>query len=158
MNSRDARSVRGRQATGSPTVGVIGFLLVLLGLAAVLIGMFALNWLAETDFGQLHDAASERGGGSGFAKSYYQWLGYTMLALATALGLLANLPIRSGAGLRVVAAVVALLGAGMTTYAISLSGQEAFGDFFDAAQAGYFVAIAGFIVIAVGAVIRPRRN
>jgi hypothetical protein len=104
----------------------------------------------------------------GVAEQYFGWLGWVLLAVAVASAVAATLPTGAAPLLRVFGALVGLAGAAITVWALKLitisgplaqlgGGSPTFFQYVEHSGVGAWLAIAGFVVIAVGAGLGPRR-
>jgi hypothetical protein len=144
-------------------VGVFGLVLTLIGAALVVVSFVALDWLSGDDgfgdnlkvkFSDLHDLVSHDS--PTLSRLYFDWLGWTLLAAVLVLGVLGNLAIRSHPLWRVLGILVGLAGAACTFFAIYGNGTS-LSDVVNYGSIGFWLAIGGFLLAAIGAVIGPRR-
>lgn len=145
-------------------VGVVGVVFALAGLAAGLIALLALQWFAgfgsvnAGKFNHIHRTIDQLGGAStGVGKAYFDWLAWTLLIAGTVLALLANIPTPASPGLRILGALVGLAGIGFTFWGIQFVHGPAYTEFLKHARVGFYVMLAGFLLITIGALIGPRR-
>ena len=175
----------------------VAAVLVVLGAAALLLAFTVLNWFrSDSDDASFFDDAGDDSTfgklSKGFAKTrngvparyrddlsfgvsdqYFGWLGWTLLAAAVVLAVLAILPLASGsAPLRVLAVLVSLAGIVLTAWAlrlIAVSGDlektistsankfPSYGDYLKHSSFGAWAAVLGFALLIV-AVLLPRRR
>jgi hypothetical protein len=144
-------------------VGIVGLVLTLIGAALVVVSFASLDWLSgddgfgdnlEVKFSDLHDLVSH--GSPTLSRLYFDWLGWTLLAAVVVFGVLGNLAIRSHPLWRVLGIMAGLAGAACTFFAIYGNGTS-LSDVAKYGAVGFWLAIAGFLLAAIGAVIGPRR-
>lgn len=138
----------------------------------------------STKFGEVHKhlgtiKAESQGlaDGTWIAKAYFGWLGWVLLAAVVVLAILGNLPARGISGLgRGLGLLVGLAGIGLTFWAIKLlslsssliaqvpSSERAqledinsYSFYWHHVSIGFWLAVAGFAVAGIGAVLGPRR-
>jgi hypothetical protein len=155
----------GARATGS--IGVPGIGLLLAGVVLLLVSFTAVDWypgsnqpsaVAHIGFTDLHhlSAASTS---VAIAKAYFGWLAWVLLILVIVVGFAANLPGPASNGLRAAGLAIGVAGAAVTYLALDkLAGWAGSGRAFDDAQAGVWLAIGGYLVAGLGAVLGPRRG
>jgi hypothetical protein len=97
-------------------------------------------------------------GVNGLSKAYFGWLGWVLLAVVGVIALAANLPTPVSPGLRILGLVLGLGGAVVTLFAIKIGSNDSFSYDLKHGGVGYWVAIAGFVVTGIGAVIGPQRG
>lgn len=149
--------------------GVAGALVAAVGAALVIVAFTAVDWFTHTGdshskFGDVHDLLSSAGRyATGPAKAYFSWLGWTLLIVALLSALLAVTP-TVGRAFRGLTPVVAAAAVVVTFVAIKLLGgagevgiTETYGDYLDHARTGFYLAVAGFVLIGIGGLIGPRR-
>ena len=140
----------------------------------------------KSKFSDIHDAldkvsAQINGAGQGLSKDvsfgvsklYFGWLGWVLLGVAVVVAVLALLPTAAAPALRLVGLIVGIAAAAITVWAldlISVSGTLAslvksrgdsvpgFTDYIKHSGLGAWAAIAGFLLIGIGAVIGPQRR
>jgi hypothetical protein len=145
-------------------VGVVGLILALIGVAVVIASFTALDWLsgddvlggtASVDFKDLHDIVGSDS--PTLQRLYFSWLGWALLAAVAVFALLGNLPTRSHPLWRVLGALTGVAGAVVTFFAVYTDGTT-LRELIVHASDGFWLALAGFLVAALGAVIGPRRR
>lgn len=128
------------------------------GTVLVFLSYCALPWFRGIDatrFLDVYDIVAALGGRApAVAGAYYTWLGWTLLALC-ALGA-ALAATRGSAPVRLLTGIVGLAAAAVTVLAVRVTDGLAFGDFLARARAGFYVALAGYVLIALGAVSGAR--
>ncbi|HET6875945.1 MAG TPA: hypothetical protein VFH38_00295 [Jatrophihabitans sp.] len=136
--------------------------------------------LGSSKYSQLHDHLTTlqheaaQGGASqyihlGVAPAYFSWLGWVLLAGCAVLALLAVLPSPLSPLLRVLGLLAGLAGVGLTLWAmdlVSVSGPLAaqlgskapgYTDWLRHSWLGAWFALAGFLLLGIGAAIGARR-
>lgn len=142
--------------------GLVGLVLSVVGAAAVVVAFLAsIDWgkSSNTTYSKIHDLLSGAPSDqvTTLAKLYFSWLGWVLLAAAFVLALLAALPTPAAGVLRTLGLLVGLGGAVVTFFAIKLATDAGFIDYLKTARVGFYLAIAGFVVIAIGALIGARK-
>ena len=109
----------------------------------------------------------------GIAPTYFSWLGWVLLVAAIVLGLAAVAPLgAASAPARILGVVVALAGIGLTLWALDLlridgpiaqrlapdQNIPSYFDYIKHTSFGAWAALAGFLLIAIGALIGPGRT
>jgi MFS family permease len=156
----------------SQSYGVLSALLTVVGAALVVLAFTLLDWfeidggpVSKSTFSEVHKALDQVDGlAAGPAKLYFSWLGWALLAAAALIALAAAVP--SLGALRVLGAIVALAALAATFVAIKLvkhvdtasADQLTYSDYLKHARFGFYFAVVGFLVIAVGAAIGPSRR
>lgn len=150
-----------RTRRAAPPVGLI---LVLIGLAAVAVGTFALPWASPADapaqeetYADLMTEAMETDPIDAppeqtFAVLYFSSLGLLLLMVVAMYGIAATLPTRY-ADRRHIHRVVAGLACAVAIWALVTAVAE-IGD----AAAGPWVAAAGYVLVVVGIFVGPSRR
>jgi hypothetical protein len=142
--------------------GIVGMVLAVLGAIACVISFTALTWFEEADPGKFSDISDivtkDHVGATGMATVYFGWLAWVLLAAALILAILANLPNAGSAALRPLGVLVALAGVGATFWAIDAYHGPAYTQFLKTADEGFYVAVGGFLLIAIGAMVGPTRR
>ena len=133
------------------------------GAIMVLVSFTEADWYAGTrgadsvgarTFGSLH-TLTQYPGTPAVAHAYFSWLAWVLLIGSIILGLGANLPTAHAHSLRLIGALVGLVGAGATYVAIEQPHQGTSGSAFDNAAAGIWLALLGFLLAGAGAAIGP---
>jgi hypothetical protein len=144
------------------TIGVAGMIIAAIGIAAMLVSFLALKWEKggpDSKFSKIHDALSAGlPGVNGLSKAYFGWLGWALLVVVAVIALAANLPTPVSPALRILGLLLGLGGAVVTLFAIKVGSNDSFSYDIKHGGIGYWVAIAGFVVAGIGAVIGPQRN
>jgi hypothetical protein len=147
---------------GGNSIGVVGSLLALIGAAAIIVAFTAVDWFSgfggHSHFSDLHDI-TKGGGSTGIAKAYFGWLGWVLLAATVLLALGANIPSPAATVLRPLGAIVGLASVGLTFWALKFESgsRPGYSEYLKHARIGFYLAAAGFLVAAIGAMIGPRR-
>jgi hypothetical protein len=147
-------------------VGVVGSVLVLLGGILLVVANTALTWLSGDDgsggtlslkFSDIHKVFNVAGAdGSQPARAYFGWLAWVLLVAVVLIGLLANAPMGLSALLRPLGLVLGLAGAGLTFWALKFDSSVSIGDELKHTSVGFWIAVAGFVLAGVGALLGPR--
>jgi hypothetical protein len=157
----------------SQRFGVVSAVLTALGALLVILAFTALDWYGDggvsgskSKFSDIHRSLDLVGGfAQGPAKLYFSWLGWALLAAAAVSALLAALP-TAGTPFRVVGVVIAVAGIVATFLAIQLlknsdavtGAYRGYSTWLKHARIGFYVAVAGFVLMAVGAATGPSRT
>jgi hypothetical protein len=148
--------------------GVFGAVTAAIGAIAVVVSFFALDWFTKgtephSHFKDVHDVLNEVGPlAAGTAKAYFSWLGWALLVAVAVIALVANMPSPLATPFRIIGALAAAATIGVTFLAIKLisapAGERAepYSEYLKHTRIGFYVAIAGFLVMGIGAVIGPR--
>jgi hypothetical protein len=105
----------------------------------------------------------------GVAPQYYSWLGWLLFAASVVLAVLAVLPFGLSVAARVLGILAGLAGVGLTLWAldlVSFSGplaprfgsKTSFTDWLSHTYIGAWLALGGFLVLAIAAATGPRRK
>jgi hypothetical protein len=147
--------------------GFVGLVLAILGAAAVVVSFVALTWFQELEqntgsgkFSDIHkviDNDAIPGGGTGIATVYFGWLGWVLLAVAAIAAIVGNLPTPASGPAQALGVLAALAGIGITFWAIKFGHFDKYTEFLKRADEGFYVALGGFLLIAIGAMFGPRR-
>lgn len=158
-------------STDRRALGGRGIALVLLGTALVVASLVGLTWYSVT--------AKADVAGSGFtftdlranadqlsapvASAYFDWLAWALLIGAAVVGIVANIPLPTANVLRVLGFLAGVAGAIGTYYALAqlFYAQHAAGGsghgVWHNSTLGLWCALAGFALLAIGAVLGPSR-
>ncbi len=126
----------------------------------VLVISFALlGWFTGgLNTGQLADAlAGEGGNAAPFAKLFYGGLGWAMVVLAVLAAIVAHLPARASVPaavrrhIQLIRLVLAVLGLVATFGSVELTSGGSYSYFLGEARGGFWVAVVGFVLLAVSA-------
>ncbi len=156
----------------SQTFGVAAALVAAVGAVLVVLAFTRVNWFTgatssdPAHFGNIRALLDTSGGSAAtLAKAYFDWLGWALLVVAVLSAILAAVP-TVGAAFRVIGPVVALGAVVLTFLAIQLlkSGITAdhalssYGDYLKNARLGFYLALAGFVLIGFGAALGPQHK
>lgn len=157
----------------SQSFGLVSAVLTGLGTLLVVLAFTALDWYGEngvsgsdSKFSDIHKALDRVGDfAQGPAKLYFSWLGWALLAAAAITALVAALP-TVGAPFRVIGVLVAIAAIVLTFLSIQLiknndtlpEAYRGYGTWLKHARIGFYVAVAGFVLIGVGAAAGPSRT
>ena len=145
----------------SYTFGFIGAAIAAVGLILGIVSFVTLDWVGESGqnltFSNLKDLVDQFGtaGLSGDTEIYFKWLAWVLLIVSFAIALLACLPSPASPLLRGLGVLAGLAGIGLTVWAVK--GDAAWSDLFKHGQIGLWLALVGFLLIAVGAAVGPQR-
>jgi hypothetical protein len=168
----------------SQTFGGLSATITALGGILLVVAFTAVNWFegsGQSHVSNVHSVLSAFGDlAAGPAKLYFSWLGWTLLVVATIAGLIAAVP-TVGRVFRAIAPVVAAGGLVATFLAVRLVGSSglasggilysptdatdelpnpglSYFDYLKEARLGFYLAVAGFVLVGVGALIGPRNR
>lgn len=131
-----------------------GFVVLVIGAIGVLLSFTALSWASanvdKAKFGDIHDSLSATGA-SGLGATYFSWMAWALLAAAAVFAILANLPSGAQNYCRALGVIISLLGIGLT-YAAVHNLKISVSDL----GAGFWVALIGFLLIGVSALVPSR--
>jgi hypothetical protein len=182
----------GQQATYAPPasspMSITGLIFVLLGTVGLVLSFTVLHWFhgdngVNSDAGglstfskihksieQLDSGAAAKFASFGVSNVYFAWLGWVLAGAAVVLGLIAvsRLGTRTPA-LKILAAVVAAVGIGITAWAIDIvsftgpaaaatKGQDGYTEYLKHTSFGAWAAVAGFLLILIGALLPARQR
>lgn len=138
--------------------GGVGAGVAVAGAVVVLVSFAVLDWIGRggspiATFRQIHDSV----GIAGYAAVYFGWLGWVLLAVTLLLALAANGASPIHGLLRTVGVLVGLGAVAATVFALKQLADASWSDIGHHADVGYWLAIAGFALMAGGAVIGPRK-
>lgn len=158
----------------SQRFGLVGAGIAAIGAIVLIVAFTAINWFdgsGDSHFGDLHKLAGaldDKNLASSWSVVYFGWLSWVLLAVGFIVAILANLPSPLSAILRGLGVLIGLVGIALTFAAIKLTKSAAaaqqagsppnYGDYFKHVSIGFWLAVVGFLVIAIGAVIGPRRS
>lgn len=142
--------------------GIAGVATGLIGAIMVLVALTGLNWFSGTttgtlDFGQADDVA-QQGLFSDFGQAYFGWLAWLFFIVVVLAVVLAAFPSPALRVFRAVGVVAGVAAAGLAFLAIQpSSGTPGYGDVLSDTSVGFWLAVAGFLLAAVGAGIGAQR-
>lgn len=134
--------------------GVAGATLAGIGAILLIISFTAVDWLkfGGTSFSDLHDAASSPGAPA-MSSVYFGWLAWTLAIVLVVVAIVASLPSPASSPLRALGGVLGAAGIVFTIF--GLKGDQSFGDTFSNARGGFYLALAGFLLAGIGALMGP---
>lgn len=157
----------------SQRFGLVGAVLTGLGALLVVLAFTALDWYgknglsgSQSRFSDIHKALDQIGDfAQSPAKLYFGWLGWVLLAAAAVTALIAALP-TVGMPFRVLGVLVAIAAVVLTFLSIQLVKNDqavekafrGYGAWLKHGRLGFYTAIAGFVLMGVGAAIGPSRT
>jgi hypothetical protein len=160
-----------------PRPGVTGLVLGGLGAACLVVAFAAVNWFdgvtrgSQSHFSDVHDVltALDRLGGVAAtpAKLYFSWLGWALFAAALVGVVAGNLPSPAAGLFRVLGVLSGLAGIVLTFLAIKLAKgslgfnegtRNTYDEWLKHARVGFYLALGGFLLITVGALLGARRR
>ncbi|HET6875942.1 MAG TPA: hypothetical protein VFH38_00280 [Jatrophihabitans sp.] len=158
-------------STDRRALGGRGIALVLLGTALVVASLVALTWYSVTakadvagngfTFPDLRANADQLN--APVASAYFDWLAWALVIGAAVVGIVANIPTRAADVLRVLGFLAGVAGVIGTYYAMAqlFYAQHAAGGsthgVWHNSNLGLWCALAGFALLAIGAVWGPGR-
>lgn len=151
--------------------GIVGAALAALGAVALIVAFTATHWYkdsGDSSFSKVKDqvdAYDKVGAATGVAKAYFGWLAWVLLVAVVLVAVAANLPSPAAVALRIIGAVIGAAGILLTFLAIKLvdgskvPGGNApdYSDYLKHTGPAFYLALGGFLLAAVGALIGPRR-
>lgn len=157
----------------SASFGTLGAILAIVGAILVVVSFTVLDWfdkqslngLSSSHFSDVHRVLNEAGGlAAGTSKLYFAWLGWALVIVVAVLALVANMPSPLATLFRVIGAVAGAAAIGVTFLAIKLASAPAgapapaYSDYIKHARLGFYFAVGGFLIMAIGALIGPSRG
>ena len=158
-------------------VGIVGTVLTAVGAVLLVVAYTATDWYdgsADSSFSKVHDQlklVDKAGAAEGIAKAYFGWLAWVLLVVAVLLAVAANLPSPAAPALRIVGAIVGIAGMVLTFLAIKLLDTSklpgssdvagvpnSYSDYLKHTGPAFYVALGGFLLVAIASVIGPRRS
>jgi hypothetical protein len=105
----------------------------------------------------------------GIGPTYFGWLAWVLLAVTVLFAVVAALPTSAATAFRWLGAGIAIVAIALTFWAIYLisvtgqlrtqiGGSPRYSDFLSHTAVGFYLAVGGFLLIAIGALIGPRRR
>jgi hypothetical protein len=139
-------------------VGRAGLAVLVIGAVLVALSFTVLNWVSASGvtikFKDLHDAANQPGAPQ-VPHLYFSWLGWALLAGVVVFGIAGALPSGMHPLFRVLGILAGFGGVVVTFFA--LYSHISLTDLLKHAGIGFWVALAGFFLAGIGAVVGPRR-
>jgi hypothetical protein len=154
----------------SLSFGVVGTVIAAIGAALVIAAFTGLDWFTEnsitvgnnahthfSDIRKLLDVADPIAAGT--AKFYFSWLAWVLFGVVAVFALLANLPSPLTTPFRIIGAISAAASIAITFAAIKLvnasSNAAEYSDFLKHTHTGFYLAVGGFLLMGIGAVVGP---
>jgi hypothetical protein len=137
-------------------VGRIGLIVIIVGFGLVVFSYLSPNWISSGFAGHSYTAANLRHAPhvTGIAAGYFNWIGWLMLLATTGFAAGGAFPIVMREASARVAAFLGVLSGAMTLAVLSdLAAPKTLGSFWKYVAVGPYLAIAGFLVIAIGGFI-----
>ncbi len=156
----------GGQPGGSRSFGVVAAVLAVVGAALGVVSFTTVNWFTGGDDSHFSDIKHLLSSGqakqlaSGFAKIYFSWLAWVLLAAVVISAILAAIP-GVGTAFRIIGVIVALGAIAATFVAIKFfnsKANESYGQYLKHARLGFYLAVAAFLVAGIGAAVGSRRR
>lgn len=170
QQQRGPHGPRGQQyanAYGAPVgsgaqFGVVGTTLAGIGFILLIIAFTAVTWFRQSGvsatFSDIGTTLDNAGAASGLASAYFGWLAWTLAIVGVIVAVAANLPSPASGPLRALGAVLAAAAIAFTFLAVQLtSSGVSYGTYLSHANVGFYLALAGFLIMGIGALIGPKR-
>lgn len=140
--------------------GVVGTVTAAVGAILVVIAFTAVDWFkGSLGFGDVHDILDNQGSNAPQpASGYFGWLGWLLLIATVVLCIAACAPSPAAQALRAIGAILAAISIAVTFFAIRFTAGLAYTDYLKNARIGFYFALAGFLLMGIGALIGPRRR
>ncbi len=139
--------------------GFVGMVTALIGVIALIVSFLGLNWISVSGttvkFSDLHTLASDSSVPE-VSHLYFGWLGWTLAIVGVIVALIANCPTPVHGGMRALGLLIGVAGAVLTFFALDSGSDTSLSDVLKDAGVGFWVAIGGFVLIAIGAATGPR--
>jgi hypothetical protein len=139
--------------------GVVGATLAGVGAILLIISFTAVNWFngSHSGFSDISDQLDGQGNAApGLASAYFSWLGWVLAIALVVIAIAANLPSPASGPLRAFGAILAAAGIAVTFFAIRFSDGVAYTEFLKHARLGFYLALAGFLIAGIGALVGPK--
>ena len=167
-----AQSRRGQQyanAYGAPVgsgaqFGVVGATLAGIGFILLIIAFTAVTWTKQggisASFGDVGTTLDNSSNAAGVASTYFGWLAWTLAVVGVIVAVAANLPSPASGPLRALGAVLAAAAIAFSFLAVKLTNSTTIGyfDYFKHLNVGFYLAILGFLLMGIGALVGPKRT
>lgn len=142
--------------------GVIGTTVAGIGAVLLIVALTAVTWISRggvsLSFGQVHSrVGADAAAASGMAGSYFSWLAWTLTIVTVIVAVAANLPSPAAGPLRALGAVLAAAAIAFTFLSIRLYTGRSYSDYISGASVGFYLAVLGFLLVGIGALIGPKR-
>ena len=149
-------------AAADDRFGIAGIATGLIGAIAVLVALTGLDWFSGPTTGRPSASAtcttSPRPARSATsARSYFGWLAWVFFIVAVVAVILAAFPSPALRAFRAIGVVVGVAAAGLAFLAIKPSGGAGYGHILGDSSVGFWLAVAGFLLAAIGAGIGAQR-
>lgn len=142
---------------GNEQFGIASMVCSLLGAILTIVCLTSLQWFSVDGGSRSFSDIGDYSTIAGFAKAYFGWFAWTFLIISTISAVAASFPSPALRALRVLGVVAAFATAGLSFLAVQVNTARSYVDWLGDARIGFYLAIAGFIVIGVGAAIGPRK-
>ncbi len=143
--------------------GVVGVTLAGIGFILLIISLTAVTWFKLTgsstgfSFSDVGNTLDANPGAAGLASAYFSWLAWTLAIVGLLVAVGANLPSPASGPLRALGAVIAAAAIAFSFLAIRLTDGEAYSDAISHANVGFYLAVGGFLLVGIGALVGPKR-
>ncbi|MEO8889221.1 MAG: hypothetical protein ABI301_02325 [Jatrophihabitantaceae bacterium] len=155
----------------SYTFGAVGAAVAVLGAIAIGVAFTAVDWFTHaigdgpSHFSDIHAALKKLNAvhaANSLSSAYFSWLGWALFAVAVIAAIIACAPGATSALFKAISALTALAGIVLTLVAIDLvkrgtAGAPSYTEYLKHSRLGVYLSLAGFVLVAVGALIGPRR-
>lgn len=142
--------------------GVVGTTVAGVGAVLLIVALTAVDWFSQggvsLSFSEVHDRVSaDSAAASGMASAYFSWLAWTLTIVGVIVAVAANLPSPAAGPLRALGAILAAAAIAFTFLAIRLATGGSYSDYISHASVGFYMAVVGFLLVGIGALIGPKR-
>lgn len=138
------------RSTARRAVNPIGLLMTAIGAVLVVLSLTVVNWQGgSTKFTDFKPKLDDLGSGNALLQAYFGSLAWVLLAVCTVLGVIAAVSNPRPTLFRVLGLTAGLLAALVTVLAMNKTLQGLY--------AGFWLAVAGFVLVALAASLGPRR-
>jgi len=146
-------------AQSNEAFGIAGTVCALLGFVVLVVAFTALDWFkGGISFGDVHDSVTaDNANATGFATAYFGWLAWTFAIVAVLAAVGSCFPSPAVRALRITGVVIGIAAAGLSFLALNVSDAASYSDWIKNARAGFYLAVGGYLLAAVGAAIGTRR-
>lgn len=152
--------------------GAVGATVAVLGAVLLVVAFTVVDWFTHaTDdgpshFSDIHNLVKRLehvNAANSVSSAYFSWLGWVLLGVAVLAAILACAPGSTSTPFKVIGVLAALAGIVLTFVAIDIvksgtSGAPSYSDYLKHSRLGFYLAIAGFVLAGVGALIGPRKT
>ncbi|MEO9110425.1 MAG: hypothetical protein ABI368_09420 [Jatrophihabitantaceae bacterium] len=146
---------------GRATPGVAGLILTGLGAILLIVAGTALNWFKGGGSSKLSDirqVISNESSVNAITKAYFTWLIWALIAVGVIAAIAANVPSPAATGMKVLGALVGFAAIILTFLAIRIGQGFPYSQVLKQTRTGFYIASIGFLLVAIGALVGPRRN